>query len=123
MMFYVAIPLVSANLRSGILEHDVAVAMEPYRNDPHDPECSGWWSSYSIANSNYKRGDRTPWAVIGTDGKWYCQCHVDEIDPRDGEQGYTIPLEDWKRELDEQFWDRLCLENYQAPVVLVQCKD
>ncbi len=120
-MFHVAIPLVHTNLRSGMLEHDVALAMEPYRGK--------WWKYYIIVCADPLRRDNTPvqhtqkdptpYAVIGTNGLWYSQCHVDEIDPRDNERGYTIPLEQWERELDEEFWGRLF---DHSQVVRVRCK-
>lgn len=119
MQFTVAVALVGNNAASGITGHDVALLMEPYRDDPYSDD-SGWWSWYTIESEKHTKDDPVTWAVIGTDGKWYSQCHLDEIDPRDGQEGYTIPLEDWKRELDDEFWDRL---GDHAHVVRLRCKD
>jgi hypothetical protein len=122
MRFQVLIPLVGPNARSGILEHDVALAMEPYRSDAYADEYDPhtWWSWYAIDSETHTKADGNTYAVIGTDGKWYCQCHPTEIDPRDKQEGYTIPLEEWEAELDREFWDRL---SEHERVVRIRCKD
>lgn len=104
MMFYVAVPLAGTNYRSGLPQHDVAVAMEPYRGDK--------WTWYAIASLNHTRTDTPTFAVIGTDGNWYSNSEPNSA--------LVVPLWDWDTELKREFWDRI---SEHEQVVRLRCKN
>jgi hypothetical protein len=107
------------------VEHSVAVAMEPYRQDPESFE--GWWTSYAIGpwSDDQISLDCSPanlpiWAFIDRSGIWHCQLHPHEISPSDGEEGYNIPLAEWREEIRDFLGER-ALPSEQ--IVIVRCKD
>lgn len=104
------------------IEHSVAVAMEPYRTDPSGAVLADneWWSWYRIVGVETSKDAQPFWAYIDEDGSWHCQCHVDEIDPRDGQEGYTLPSDIWRAEI-AGWRETFSAENHD--VIIVVCKD